>query len=291
MTKGLLCSLLASALFGYLYYFTTLLTPLSGLDALGFRILFMLPAVLAVLLLFKQQKQLCEHLTRIKQQPFLLLVVIFNAAMMGFQMWLYLWAPNNGSAVEVTVGYLLLPLVLVAFGKFLFKETISRYKALAILCAGIAVLLNILLTGRMSWESLAVSLGYALYFASRKFFKMNDLAVFTLEVSLLFPFCVYMVAQVDLAAAAGINPHIYLLVFLLGLISSIAFIAYILASNWLPINLLGLLGYLETVAMLFISLYIGETIQPASYPLLFGLSAAMLLLMYDGFRLRKKALA
>ncbi|TNH19173.1 hypothetical protein [Testudinibacter sp. TR-2022] len=121
-----------------------------------------------------------------------------------------------------------------------------------------------------------------------KLFKMNDLAVFTLEVSLLFPFCVYMVAQVDLAAAAGINPHIYLLVFLLGLISSVAFIAYILASNWLPINLLGLLGYLETVAMLFISLYIGETIQPASYPLLFGLSAAMLLLMYDGFRGAKK---
>ncbi|MGR3807676.1 EamA family transporter RarD [Pasteurella testudinis] len=286
MTKGLLCSLLASALFGYLYYFTTLLMPLSGLDALGFRVLFMLPVVLAVLFLFKQQARLLEQLNRIKRQPYLLLVVMFNAAMMGFQMWLYLWAPNNGSAVEVTVGYLLLPLVLVAFGKFLFKESISRYKAIAILCAAVAVLLNILLTGKMSWESLAVGLGYALYFASRKLFKMNDLATFTLEMSLLFPLCLYMVAQVDLAAVADINPHIYLLVFLLGLLSSIAFIAYILASNWLPINLLGLLGYLETVAMLFISLYIGETIQAASYPLLIGLSAAMLLLMYDGFRAR-----
>lgn len=289
MSKGLFCSLLASALFGYLYYFTTLLTPLSGLDALGFRILFMLPAVVVVLFLFKQQKNLLALFARIKQQPYLLLVIICNAAMMGFQMWLYLWAPNNGSAVEVTVGYLLLPLVLVAFGKFLFKETISRYKAMAIFAAALGVLLNIVLTGKMSWESLAVGLGYALYFVSRKWFKINDLATFTLEVIFMFPFCLYMVLQVDLPAAAAINANIYLLVFLLGLISSVAFIAYILASNWLPINLLGLLGYLETVAMLFISLYIGETIQPASYPLLFGLSTAMLLLMYDGFRARKKS--
>ncbi|MGR6980962.1 EamA family transporter RarD [Testudinibacter sp. P27/CKL/0425] len=287
MSKGLLCSLIASALFGYLYYFTTLLAPLSGLDALGFRIFFMLPAVLAVLFLFKQQTRLLELLRRIKQQPLLLLVVIFNAAMMGFQMWLYLWAPNNGSAVEVTVGYLMLPLVLVAFGKFMFKESISRYKAYAIACATLAVLSNIALTGKMSWESLAVGFGYALYFVSRKAFKMNDLASFTLEIILLFPFCLYMVSKINLSAVAEVNDNIYLLVLLLGVISSVAFIAYILASNWLPINLLGLLGYVETVAMLFISVYIGEVIQPASYPLLFGLSAAMLLLMYDGFKGKK----
>ncbi|KGQ69768.1 permease [Chelonobacter oris] len=288
MNKGLCCSLLASALFGYLYYFTTLLTPLSGMDSLGFRILFMFPAVLLVLFLFKQRQRVITHVQRFKQQPWLWLVVVFNASMMGFQMWLYLWAPNNGSAVEVTVGYLLLPLILVAFGKFLFKESISRYKALAILCAALTVLSNILLTGKMSWESLAVGLGYALYFVSRKWFKMNDLATFTLEMALLFPICLYMVLHVNIDSAAKLNPHIYLLIFLLGMISSVAFIAYILASNWLPINLLGLLGYVETVAMLFISLYIGERIPSASYPLILGLSMAMLLLMYDGFSAVKK---
>ena len=40
MLRGILISLLASLLFGYMYYFSTLLKPLSGTDIFGYRILF-----------------------------------------------------------------------------------------------------------------------------------------------------------------------------------------------------------------------------------------------------------
>ena len=43
MFKGVLVSLLASFLFGYMYYFSTLLKPLSGTDIFGYRMILRFP--------------------------------------------------------------------------------------------------------------------------------------------------------------------------------------------------------------------------------------------------------
>ena len=55
MLRGILISLLASLLFGYMYYFSTLLKPLSGTDIFGYRMLFTFPFVVFAVLMFKQK--------------------------------------------------------------------------------------------------------------------------------------------------------------------------------------------------------------------------------------------
>ncbi|WP_040976666.1 EamA family transporter RarD [Necropsobacter massiliensis] len=283
MVKGVAFSLFASVLFGYIYYFSTLLLPLNGEDIFGYRVVFTVPFIIAAIFVFKQKYVLVSHLRRIKRQPWLLLVFCFNSAMMGFQMWLFLWAPNNGSALSVSFGYLLLPLVLVACGRVFFKENISTLRAWAIGIAAAGVLFNIAIKGGLSWESTAV-FGYALYFMLRKWLNMADIASFAIEIILLLPVCIYFAWQVDIAQISAINPHIMWLLFALGLLSGIAFNSYIAASNILPINLLGLLGYVEPVMMLTISLLIGETISPETYPLFICLILAMALIVGDGVR-------
>ena len=52
MLKGVAFSLFASLLFGYMYYFSTLLLPLSGTDIFGYRIVFTLPFVAAAVIFF-----------------------------------------------------------------------------------------------------------------------------------------------------------------------------------------------------------------------------------------------
>ncbi|VEI44544.1 permease [Actinobacillus equuli] len=58
-----------------------------------------------------------------------------------------LWAPNNGQAIEVSIGYLLLPIVAVALGKIVFKEHFTLLKWLSLGFAVIGVVSNIWLTG------------------------------------------------------------------------------------------------------------------------------------------------
>ena len=201
---------------------------------------------------------------------------------MGFQMWLFLWAPNNGSSLSVSFGYLLLPIVMVAAGRLIFKERISTFKFIAVLIATLGVISNIVLKGGLSWEAVVICIGYTTYFSVRKALKNTDLASFCLEMLSLMPISVYFALQTDFALVEQSNSAIWGLLILLGLISGTALIAYVIASNKLPMNLLGLLGYVETIMMLFVSFFIGEKIDAQSYPLFICLILSMSLVIIDG---------
>lgn len=282
MLKGILISLLASFLFGYMYYFSTLLKPLSGTDIFGYRMIFTFPFVVFAVLMFKQKNALLERLKHIKNQPYFAFSYFFCGALMGFQMWLFLWAPNNGSSLSVSFGYLLLPIVMVAAGRLIFKERISTFKFIAVLIATLGVISNIVLKGGLSWEAIVICIGYTTYFSVRKALKNTDLASFCLEMLSLMPISVYFALQTDFALVEQSNSAIWGLLVLLGLISGTALIAYVIASNKLPMNLLGLLGYVETIMMLFVSFFIGEKIDAQSYPLFICLILSMSLVIIDG---------
>ena len=282
MLKGILVSLLASFLFGYMYYFSTLLKPLSGTDIFGYRMIFTFPFVMLAVFIFRQKTALIERLKSIKKQPHLALPYVFCGSLMGFQMWLFLWAPNNGSSLSVSFGYLLLPIVMVAAGRLLFNERISTFKFIAVIIAAIGVISNIVLKGGLSWEAIVICVGYTTYFSVRKALKNTDLASFCLEMLSLIPISIYFALQTDFEFVQQSNPNIWGLLVLLGLISGTALIAYVIASNMLPMNLLGLLGYVETIMMVFISFFIGEQMDADSYPLFICLVLAMSLVIIDG---------
>lgn len=265
-----------------MYYFSTLLQPLAGDEIFGYRMILTFPFLIIAVFVFKQQSMLVQHLKQIMQRPYLIIIYLLNSFIIGFQMWLFLWAPNNGSALSVSFGYLLLPLVMVAAGHLLFKEPISGIKLLAIMFAAIGVMTTILLKGKLSWESIVVSAGYTLYFCLRKKFQVADLASFCIEILCLLPVCVYFVWHSKSDTSLLVNQHLLYLLPMLGLISGLALITYILASALLPINLLGLLGYVETILMMVVAFFIGEQLDAESYPLLICLCIAMLLIMADG---------
>lgn len=289
MLKGITFSLLSSFIFGYLYYFSTLLMPLRGTDIFGYRIIFTLPFVALAVIIFKQRLALVGHLKRLQNRPHLSLIFLLNGAILGVQMWLFLWAPNNGSALSVSFGYLLLPIVMVAAARFLFKEKISPLKWVAVIIASLGVATTILIKGELSWEAIVVSLGYTLYFTVRKALKMTDIAAFFLEMLSLLPISIYFAWQVDIPLIQQSNPSILPLLLMLGLLSGVALNGYIAASNLLPMNLLGLLGYVEPILMLGISLFIGEKMESQNYPLFISLMIAMLLIIADGIvKIRRK---
>lgn len=282
MLKGILFSVAASMLFGGVYYLSVVLQPISGAGLFGWRTLFTFPFLIPALFLLKQHKFFIEFVKRLKNQPHLIAVLCFTAANMGVQMWLFLWAPVNGKAIEVSIGYLLMPLVLVLIGRFVYKERLSTIKVFAVLFAAVGVLSKVVLTGVFSWESALVCLGYPVYFAVRKSFGILHLSSFIVEMLLLIPVAAYFAAQVDMVAALQQNPNAYLWLLLLGVVGGVAFTFYMLSSQLLPINLLGLLGYMEPFVMLVVSFIIGEVLDKNSYILLGCLLMAILLLTADG---------
>lgn len=282
MLKGILLSLSASVLFGCMYYLAIFLKPLSGVSVFGIRMVVTLPFLFLALFLLKKQTEFIAFLKRLKKEPYLLFVMLITSAIVGGQMWLFLWAPNSGKAIEVSMGYLLMPIVMVAFGKLVYQEPLSLNKWIAIGFAFVGVASNIVLTGKLSLESLFVCTGYPIYFYLRRKFGLSHLHSFVLEILFLIPISLYFIVQTDMAYVEKQNPQIYLFIALLGLISGAALISYTLASTMLPFNLLGLLGYVEPCVMLMISFLIGETLAKESYLLMICLLVAILFLVLDG---------
>ncbi|WP_423841610.1 EamA family transporter RarD [Actinobacillus equuli] len=288
MLKGILCCMSANFLFGLGYYFAILLRPLNGESMFGFRIVVLAPFILLAILLFKQTAKFQQLWQKIKQSPPLVLVLLLLALNTGIQLWLFLWAPNNGQAIEVSIGYLLLPIVAVALGKIVFKEHFTLLKWLSLGFAVIGVASNIWLTGSFSWATIVAGVGYPLYITLRRYFDINTLATFFVELLLVMPFAGYFIAQTDMQPIVASNQHIYYFLALFGLVNGAAFILYIASSNLLPVNVLGLLGYVEPLVMLCVSFMIGEVLDSKSYLLMICLALAITLLTIDNFRLVRK---
>ncbi|WGE32827.1 EamA family transporter RarD [Actinobacillus genomosp. 2] len=278
----------ANFLFGLGYYFAILLRPLNGESMFGFRIVVLAPFILLAILLFKQTAKFQQLWQKIKQNPLLVLVLLLLALNTGIQLWLFLWAPNNGQAIEVSIGYLLLPIVAVALGKIVFKEHFTLLKWLSLGFAVIGVVSNIWLTGSFSWATIVAGVGYPLYITLRRYFGINTLATFFVELLLVMPFAGYFIAQTDMQPILADNQHIYYFLALFGLVNGAAFILYIASSNLLPVNVLGLLGYVEPLVMLCISFMIGEVLDSKSYLLMICLALAIILLTIDNFRLARR---
>lgn len=284
MLKGILCCMSANFLFGLGYYFAILLRPLSGESMFGYRIFVLAPFILLAIILFKQAGKFSELLQKIRQNPPLVLLIALLAFIQGFQLWLFLWAPNNGQAIEVSIGYLLLPIVAVALGKMVFKERFTTLKWLAIGFAALGVCSNIWLTGTFSWATLAAGVGYPIYITLRRYFQINNLTTFFVELLFIMPFAAYFAMQTNVDEMVAQNPFLFYFLALFGIVNGAAFILYIASSNMLPVNVLGMLGYVEPLVMLFISFAIGEVLEAKSYLLMICLAFAIGLLTLDSFR-------
>lgn len=284
MLKGVFFCITANFLFGLGYYFAILLRPLSGESMFGFRIIVLIPFILLAILLFKQTPKFTQLWQKIKKNPPLIFILLLLALNTGVQLWLFIWAPNNGQAIPVSIGYLLLPIVAVALGKIVFKEHFTLLKWLSLIFAIIGVSTNVILTGTFSWATLVAGIGYPLYITLRRYFDINNLATFFIELLLVTPFALYFISQTDMQPILMENHSLYAILALFGLVNGIAFIAYIASSNLLPVNVLGLLGYMEPLVMLAISFIIGESLDSKSYILMICLALAITLLTIDNFR-------
>lgn len=291
MLKGLAASVIASFLFGALYLLAPWLAPLDGEQVFGWRILSTLPFTTALLLLRGQWPQVQALLLRARQEPLWGLGLLASAALLGVQLWLFLWAPLHGRALPVSLGYFLLPLVMVLAGRLLFGEQLTRLQWLATVLAALGVLHEIWRAGGMSWETWLVALGYTLYFVLRRHLRTDHLGGHWLDMMLLIPAALWFVLRTPSSFnALAQHPNLWGMVTVLGMVSAVALALYMAASRLLPMGLFGLLSYLEPALLALAALALGESLEPGQWPSYGPIFAAVAVLIADGvLRMRQHA--
>ncbi|MPW15541.1 EamA family transporter RarD [Paraburkholderia sp. CNPSo 3157] len=259
--RGIALSVTASMLFALMSVYAKLLTPLTGLDIFAWRVIWTVPGAFALIAVRSRLPQLRALVQRAISEPRTALALAVSAALLGVQLWVFLWAPLHGRMLEVSLGYFLLPLTMVLVGRFYYHERLEPLQWLAVACAALGVLHELWVTRAFSWPTLLVALGYPPYFVLRRKINADSLTAFALEVSLMLPFALAMALNGgSLALLSGRIDMWLLLLPGLGALSTVALASYLKASRLLPMALFGILGYVEPVLLVIVSVtLLGET--------------------------------
>ena len=285
---GVLCSVVASSLFALLYYYVSWLVPLDGLQIYGWRVLLTMPLVLAFVLASGRGVELLRIVRRLRKEWRLWLIIPLSSSLLGVQLWLFMWAPLNGVALAVSLGYFLLPLALVLAGRVVFRERISTLQAVACGVALIGVINEAWMMKGISWPTVVVVVGYTAYFSLRRFMRLDNLGGMCFDMLLSLPVAFYCINF--FGSSAEFSLTLSVLVLGLGLISATALACMVVASQKLSLGLFGLLSYLEPALLVVVSLLLGERIAPAQWLTYAAIWGAILLLLGEGvFKLRRVA--
>ena len=284
MTRGIVLSILASVLFGSMYYYTTLLTPLDGEQIFGWRMLLTLPIMSLFLYLTNDWDLVRTLAARLRREWKLWLALPLSSLLLGIQLWLFLWAPLHNKALDVSLGYFMMPLVMVLIGRYYYQDRLSTWQKIAALLALLGVTHELFRVDGLSWATLLVCLGYPYYFVLRSQCKTDNLGGLWFDMALILPVALYFALNGELPLRDILQQHAALpaMVLLLGVLSAAALVAYIVASRLLPFSLFGLLGYVEPVLLVGVSFLIGETIEPNEWPTYIAIWLALGLLTAEG---------
>lgn len=283
MFKGVVLSVLASITFGVLYFYTQFLQPLDSEQTFAWRMLSTLPFLTLFMWWIGDAQHIKDIYHRIVRQPTFLIWLVISSFLCTTQLWLFLWGPINGRGLEVSLGYFLLPLVMVLFGCLLYKEKLSAWQIAAVFFASIGVGHEIWRIGTIAWETAYVAVAYPIYFFLRRQFKTDHLGGFWWDLFLILPVAFYLAFYYsDSLSTIQLLPNLIWAILGLGFLSAFGLGSYILASRYLPFVIFGLLSYLEPVLLAFASIALGERVEAEEWLTYIPIWLAVTLLVLEG---------
>jgi chloramphenicol-sensitive protein RarD len=284
--KGILLSITACTLFALMPAYVQLLKPFSGYVVAGQRIIWSAILLFIFLVLSGKLKTSLAPLKNGRSIPGLML----GSFLIGAQWWVFVWAPLNGHTLDVSLGYFLLPIIMVLIGSLFFKEKLRPLQWLAVALASIGVILMIIQSGGISWVALLICLGYPQYFLLRRKQSIPAFSIFFIENLLLLPIAIWAVHHFGMVFHPFDFEKIKIMGFAgLGLLGSIPMLCFIAASRRLPISIFGLLNYLEPVLIFIVgSLMLGEHLADGQRYAYFIIMLALALLAIDGYKKWRK---
>ena len=174
--------------------------------------------------------------------------------------WLvYVWGVNTGHVIESSLGYVLVPLVNVAAGRFVLHEHLRRTQWFAIGLAAAGVALMIVQLGRPPWIALVLAGTWGAYSLMRKKSPLGAMTGLTVETLLLAPLAIGFLAWRHHAGAgalgrAGISTQV--LVICSGVITAVPLLLFAFAARRIRLSTLGLLQYIAPSVQLVLGIWV-----------------------------------
>lgn len=180
------------------------------------------------------------------------LLVAAGAASISLNWGTYVYAVLSGHVAEAALGYFINPLVSVAIGVAVFKESMTVACRFALALAGAAVVVLTIGYHRIPIIALTLAGSFALYGVVKKLTPLAPATSLTAETIIMAPFAVgYLVwLTVGVSTTLTRTPTEYILLVLTGPITAVPLLLFGAAAQRLPVISIGILQYLTPILQL-----------------------------------------
>lgn len=260
---GPLAGLGAFVIWGFLGFYFKIIDFASPFEILAHRILWSAILTLTLVFVLKRRARLWDLLSSKRTMG-----LLFISSLLIAGNWvIYIWSVHIGHALEASLGYYIMPLIMLILGRIFFGEKLNRIQIVSVLICFAGVLNLLVFFGSLPWIALSLSLLFGFYGVIRKFVPADPIAGLFVECLLLSPmafgYLVWLNASGTMAFTnLGIG-HDALLVSL-GAVTTIPLVLFAFAARNMKFSALGLMQYLNPTIQFFVAvLLLGETFTQA----------------------------
>ena len=210
------------------------------------------------------------------------------AAFLALNWGVYVYAVITNQVVEASLGYFINPLVSVGLGVLVLRERLrpGQWAAVAIAIAAVAVLA--VSYGRLPWISLILAFSFGTYGLLKKQVGVGSVESLTIETATLAPLALLVMAlgaREGSSALTSGDPHLVMLLVLLGPVTAIPLLAFGGAATRIPLSTLGLMQYFTPVFQFLLGVfYFGEEMSTTRWLGFLLVWLSLVVMSVDGVR-------
>lgn len=282
--SGLPYALAAHAVWGSMPIYLLLVRDVPALEYVAWRIVFTMPLCVAIL---AWRGNLTE-IRAVARDPRTMLALLGSSATIGINWFLYVWAIQSGYIYAASLGYYILPLVMMLLALVVLGERLTRrqWGAVCLAGAGVAALSAGALT--TLWLSLSMGVSFAIYGLLRKTVAAGPLAGLTLETLILLPVAIAVIAWFAATPGGTVLGRDGWETFGIvwgGPMTAIPLLMFATAARRMPYSVIGFLQFISPTIVFLLGLFLfGEELQPAQLACFIALWAGVALFVWDMLR-------
>ncbi|RZP82756.1 EamA family transporter RarD [Vibrio vulnificus] len=188
-----------------------------------------------------------------------LLYTLIAALLMCISWSTFTWALTNDRVIDASLGFFISPLMMVALGVLVLKETLSPGKKLAIFFAALGLGYQIVHYGEIPYVALTMGVFFTLYGFCKKKIAYDWSTTLFFEALLLVPVAtIYMAMKYAQGDAVSLSSDLstLLLYFGSGPVTIAPLIFYSIAIRYTNMTNIGLMQYIEPTLQFLLAVFI-----------------------------------
>ena len=241
---GLWCAFSSYVIWGILPIFWAALGTVDSLYLLGTRIAWSVVFYLIILLVKRELGKVKAVFANRRERLLLLGAGIAVTINWG----LYIYSVNSGHVLDASLAYYMNPLISVAMGAIVFRESVRPLQWVAVGVALTGILITVICYGSIPYLALIISFSFATYGLLKKQVTCNSILSGLVEALFVLPPSLLYILYAEWRGFGGLSvlpASKFILLPLSGVITAVPLLLYSTGVKRIPLSISGMLMYIN----------------------------------------------